>query len=211
MLGAAGTPFRPGARLDFQPRRAGFLSIVVAVQKAGRTCVAADSQSNFGSLKVPVDNARARKIRRVGPMVLGTTGWALYEDIFEDFLQAKDLPQPVDKPSIFSFFLELWKDLHERYPFVNDQVSKDESPFGNLDATFVIAGETGIFYVASDLGVTRFDRYFAIGSGADFAMGALHQLIDQDLDADTIATRAVETAIAFNIYCGGEIQTLSTG
>ena len=88
---------------------------------------------------------------------------------------------------------------------------RDRSPFGNLDATFVIAGETGIFYVASDLGVTRFDRYFAIGSGADFAMGALHQLIDQDLDADTIATRAVETAIAFNIYCGGEIQTLSTG
>ncbi len=187
------------------------MSIVVAVQKAGKTCVAADSQSNFGSLKVPVQNARARKIRPVGPMILGTTGWALYEDIFEDFLQAKDLPQPVDKPSIFSFFLELWKDLHERYPFVNDQVSKDESPFGNLDATFVIAGSTGIFYVASDLGVTRFDRYFAIGSGADFAMGALHQLFELDLDAEAIATRAVETAIAFNIYCGGEIETLSVG
>ena len=185
------------------------MSIVVAVKKNGKTCVAADSQSNFGSRKVPLPNARARKIRTVGPMILGTTGWALYEDILEDFLQAKDLPEPIDKPSIFSFFLELWKDLHARYPFVNDQVSKDESPFGNLDATFVIAGTTGIFYVASDLGVTRFDRYFAIGSGADFAMGALHHLFELDLDAEAIATRAVETAIAFNIYCGGEIESLS--
>ena len=59
------------------------MSIVVAVKKAGKTCVAADSQSNFGSLKVPLPNARARKIRTVGPMILGTTGWALYEDILE--------------------------------------------------------------------------------------------------------------------------------
>lgn len=187
------------------------MSIVVAVRKNGQTCVAADTQSNFGSLKVPVENAKADKLRPLGSMILGTTGWALYEDIFEDFLRAKDLPAPVDEPSIFSFFLELWRDLHERYPFVNDQVSKDESPFGNLDATFVIAGPSGIFYVASDLGVTRFDRYFAIGSGADFAMGALHQLFEGDLDARAIATRAVETAIAFNIYCGGEIQVLQTG
>ena len=185
------------------------MSIVVAVRKGGRTSVAADSQSNFGSLKVPVRNTRARKIRPIGNAILGTTGWALYEDIFEDFLQTREFPERAGKPAIFEFFLDLWKDLHERYPFVNDQVHKDESPFGNLDATFVIASPQGIFYVASDLGVTQFEDYFAIGSGADFAMGALHQLYSTDLDAEAIARRAVETAIVFNIYCGGDIQTLS--
>jgi preprotein translocase YajC subunit len=38
-----------------------------------------------------------------------------------------------DQRSIFAFFRVFWKDLHERYSFVNDQRPNDESPFGDLD------------------------------------------------------------------------------
>ena len=56
------------------------------------------------------------------------------------------------------------------------------------------------------MSVTKVKHYFAIGSGAQFALGALHALHDSKLGAEAIARRAVEAAIAFDTYCGGEVQ-----
>ena len=39
-----------------------------------------------------------------------------------------------------------------------------------------------------------------------YALGAMYQIYDQDADAAELARRAVETAIEFDIYCGGEID-----
>jgi ATP-dependent HslUV protease subunit HslV len=59
------------------------------------------------------------------------------------------------------------------------------------------------------MSVNRFEQFQTIGSGCDYATGALHALYDQKgLDAETLARKAVEAAIRFNIYCGGEIQVV---
>ncbi len=183
------------------------MSIVVAVRKRGRTCMASDSQNNFGSNHVPGDNSRISKVRRVGDALLGTTGWGIYENILDDLLGSGSEPKLDSRQRVFEFFLGLWKALHERYPFVNDQFEKDDSPFGNLDASFLVATSAAIYYVASDLSVTPLEKYFAIGSGADFALGAVYNLYDQELTAEEIAVRCVETAGAFNAYCGGETRS----
>jgi ATP-dependent protease HslVU (ClpYQ) peptidase subunit len=56
------------------------------------------------------------------------------------------------------------------------------------------------------MSVTEVERYFAIGSGAQFALGALHALHGTRIGAEALARRAVEAAIAFDTYCGGEVQ-----
>jgi ATP-dependent protease HslVU (ClpYQ) peptidase subunit len=56
------------------------------------------------------------------------------------------------------------------------------------------------------MSVTKVKHYFAIGSGAQFALGTLHALHDSKLGAEAIARKAVESAIAFDTYCGGEAQ-----
>ena len=53
--------------------------------------------------------------------------------------------------------------------------------------------------------MTPVTRYFAIGSGAPFALGALHALYDGKLGAAELARKAVEAGIAFDNYCGGEV------
>jgi ATP-dependent HslUV protease subunit HslV len=185
------------------------MSIVVAVRKGNETILAADTQSNFGSLKVPLANHRAAKICRVGGAYLATTGWGLYENILDDFLARRRSVSLKDKKSIFSFFLLLWKDLHERYSLVRDQAEdEDHSPFGDLDARFLIINSGGIYCVSSDMSITEFNHYFAIGSGGDFAKGAVHALYDSGLTAAELASRAVETAIAFSSDCGGEIEVV---
>lgn len=185
------------------------MSIVVGIHKDLEICVAADTQSSFGSSRVPTENASVNKLRRIGPAIIGTTGWGIYENILDDFLASLDSPPELgSKGHIFSFFLELWKALHEHYPFVNDQSDRDDSPFGNLDAAFLVASPSGLFYVASDLSVTQFERYCAVGSGADFSMGAAYTLYPSELSAEEIARRAADAACAFNLYCGGPIETI---
>ena len=70
----------------------------------------------------------------------------------------------------------------------------------------MIANRNGIFYVAPNLGVTRFEKYYAIGAGADYSLGALHQLYEREAEAQVVARSAVETAIAFSVRCGGQIE-----
>ncbi len=187
------------------------MSIVVAVRKNGRTVMAADSLNVFGQERIPTDNAKATKVRHVGPSLLAITGWSVYANIIEDLLSNRKTPGLANEKQIFSFFLDLWKQLRERYPFVNDQPHHKDSPFADLDASFLVANGNGIYKVSQDASVCRFDKYYAIGSGGVYALGALHQIYDDGLDAVELARRSVETAIQFDIYCGGEIDVFEPG
>ena len=182
------------------------MSIVVAVAKAGRTVMAADTQSNFGQRAFTPDNQTTLKIRAVGGSLLGRAGWGGWDNILADALGRGEPPQLDDAPGIFEFFTGLWKVLRERYAFVGDHAKRKESPFGALGGSFLVANRTGIFYVAPNLGVTRFQKYYAIGAGADPGLGAMYQLHGGEQDAEGIARAAVETAIALNVNCGGTIQ-----
>ena len=183
------------------------MSIAVAVKKGEDVVIASDTQDNFGANTVSFDNYSAKKIIRIGNSYVATTGWGLYEDIFDDYLLLKEDVVLESKTQIFSFFMQFWKDLHEKYSFVKDQSDEEEtSPFGDLDATFLIANGSGIFYVSSNMSVTKFEKYFAIGSGSNFSMGTIYGLYDLEFSAEEIARKAVESAMAFNIYCGGSVE-----
>ena len=184
------------------------MSIVVAVARDDRVVMAADTLTSFGNEVSPPDNQRSTKIRQVGGSLLGRSGWGVYNNILDDLLDAEKPPALDDSASIFGFFNELWKTLHKRYAFVNDQAKRKDSPFGDLGGSFLVANKSGIYYVAPNLGVTTFKKYFAIGTGADYSLGALFQLQSGTADAEAMARAAVETAIAFNLNCGGEIDLL---
>jgi ATP-dependent HslUV protease subunit HslV len=186
------------------------MSIAVAVQKDHQLVIASDTQDNFGSNKVSFDNYRSKKIIKVGNSYIATTGWGVYEDILHDYLATKPDVVLESKPLIFAFFMEFWQGLHKKYSFVKDQTDEDhDSPFGGLDATFLIINPQGIFYVSSNMSVTKFEKYFAIGSGADFSLGTMYALYDLDYTAEEIARKAVEAAMMLNVYCGGEIDLFS--
>lgn len=186
------------------------MSIVVAVRKNGQTVMAADSLTSFGEGSiVPQENSKTRKMYRLGDSIIGAAGWALYDDILNDYLDGEPAPDLSSPRRIFAFFIDLWKALHEDYTFVNDQAQSKDTPFGDLDTTFLIVNHAGIFKVSSDLGVTPFERYDAIGSGSEYAFGAIHTLYPTGLDAAEIATRAVHTAMAFDATCGGETALLA--
>lgn len=182
------------------------MSIVVAVRKRNQIVIASDSQSSFGSCRVPSENHQTVKIRKAGSSYIAAAGWAVYDDILQDFIDRRKVGTLRTRKAIFKFFMHLWKEAHKSYAFVNDQPGEKDSPFGDLDSSFLIVNSAGLFYVSSDMSTTKFEKYFAIGSGGDYALGALHALYDSGLGAVALAEKAVEAAIAFNIYCGGAIR-----
>ena len=169
--------------------------------------IACDTKRTFGSGEVPESNLTDVKVRKVGPAYIAITGWGLYSNILDDYLRTRRNVRLADQTSIFAFFRVFWKELHERYSFVSDQRHDDESPFGDLDASFLIANPKGIFSVACDMSVTQFEEYYAIGSGAPYGLGALHALYRDGADPEPIARKAVQAAIALDLYCGGAVTT----
>ncbi len=182
------------------------MSIVLAVKKGNQIVVAADSQTNFGSQIVTFDNHSVSKIRPIGKTLFASTGWSLYDNILDDFLERHGDQQLEDKKSIFAFFLKLWGEMKETYSLVNEQCNDDDSPFGDLDASFLVVNAGGIYHVSADMSVVDFQKYYAIGSGADYSLGALHALYEMESDPEAIARKAIKAAMAFNIYCGGDVQ-----
>lgn len=184
------------------------MSVICAVRKDGETVMAADTLTLFGDDDVAVaSNASTRKFIALGDSLMGGAGWGLYDDILRDYLSDAQPPDLSSERAIFRFFLDLWKALHETYTFVNDQAASKDSPFGDLDSTFVIANRSGLYKVSSDLCVTRYQQYCSVGSGSQYAYGAMQTLYDRpDERAEDIARAGVAAGIALNAHCGGEID-----
>ena len=89
---------------------------------------------------------------------------------------------------------------------MNDQSREDDSsPFAELDNEFLVVNRYGIFQVEDILGVTRYERYCAIGSGASRAEGALEVLMRQDMSAGDVAAEAIRVAMKFDRASGGDV------
>jgi ATP-dependent HslUV protease, peptidase subunit HslV len=181
------------------------MTVVVAVRKDGRTVLAADSLVNFGGQRYPPENCETHKILRVGSSLFAWAGWSLYAEMLRAFLLEHPAPKLSGEVEVFRFFVDFWRSSRENFAMIRDATNSN-SPFADLDSVFLIANRHGIFRVAANMDVTRFEQYAAVGSGAEYALGALRVLYDAELDAAQLARRAVEIGIDFNIYCGGTVD-----
>ena len=83
------------------------MSVIVAVRKDNRVVLAADTLTSFGDTEhMPQENARTSKIFRIGDSLVGGAGWAVYDDILNDFLATRPTPDLSSSRKIFTFFLD---------------------------------------------------------------------------------------------------------
>ncbi len=182
------------------------MTIICAVRKNEESVIAADTRVHYGGEIIPGDNLPVTKITTIGDSLAGSSGWGIYDNILEDYLSKKGAFALDGIAPIFAFFMKFWQELHKSYHFVNDQCSDKESPFGDLDSKFLIVNRTGIYLVSGNMSVRRFEKYYAIGAGSSYSLGALDVLYETRRDAASIARRAVQSAIKFNNTCGGDIE-----
>ena len=90
------------------------MTVAVAVQKGGRTVVAADSLVHFGGQRCPPDNCRFRKIHEFGSSLVVCAGWTLYTELLTAYCAQHGMPEIEGEAGVFDFFLQFWRSRDRR-------------------------------------------------------------------------------------------------
>ncbi|MDO8313015.1 MAG: MFS transporter [Sideroxyarcus sp.] len=173
------------------------MTTIVAVRKNGYAAIAADTLTTFGNTRLHASqDASHDKILRIGDSYVGVCGSAAHHLVLSSLL-AKTLDVQLNsKGAIFETFRKLHPILKEEC-FLNPK-EDEEDPYESSQITALIANTHGIFAIYSMREVFEYTQYWAIGSGHEFALGAMHQAYMRCDDAEGIARAGVETGIAFD-------------
>lgn len=174
------------------------MSTVVAVKKAGKICIAADSLTSFGDLHLSSDyDADHDKILAHGKNRIGIVGSAAHQLVLESVLQDKKVKTDFSsKLAVFETFRTFHPILKEKY-FLNPK-DEDDDPYESTQIDALIASPYGLFGIHSLREVTEYTKFWAIGSGSEYALGAMFAVFDEYDNAEKIAEAGVRAGAEFN-------------
>lgn len=184
------------------------MTTIVVVRKERGIAIAADTMTKWGSGKETADYVvNHGKLLQVGDTWLGLTGSATFKTILRDYFSRPKVRARFDTPlEIFRTWQALHTALKSDYQLL--ATGHDDEPLESTRFDALIANRHGIFGVVAHRTVQEFSRYYAFGSGSNYAMGALHALYgERGIDAETLARRAVETAAEFDDATGLPVDT----
>ena len=174
------------------------LSTIVVVKKKGVAVIGTDTLTSRGTLLVRAKYKRnCRKIHRINESYIGLVGSIAHHNVLDSIKRryAGEIKlNSVD--NIFETFLTLHGSLKDEY-YVNIHEEKEQEYESNqLHA--VIANPYGIFEIQSYREVMEYSKFWAIGTGNEFALGSLHSIYDLHEDPKKIAEMALRTACEFD-------------
>ncbi|BCX48742.1 MFS transporter [Haloferula helveola] len=185
------------------------MSVVCVVRKQGVTAIAADTQSTAGSTKKPASyKSEPSKIIPAHGNLLGVVGYCAHQMVIRDLIGRK--------PELFRFTNpdEIFRDLQKVHEILKDEYHLQTSeggcgqPYESTQLSFCVATPDAIYEIDSYREVTEIERFWAIGSGNEYALGAMHAAYDCEwLDAREIAEAGARAAACFDIYCGEPIES----
>lgn len=173
------------------------MTTIVAVRKNGRAAIAADTLTTFGNTRLPAElDASHDKILHCGGSYIGVCGSAAHHLVLANLLGRMPDLQLSGKAAIFETFRKLHPVLKEEC-FLNPK-EDEEDPYESSQITALIANSSGIYGIYSMREVFEYTQYWAIGSGHEYALGAMHHAYTRFDSAQDIARAGVEAGIAFD-------------
>jgi ATP-dependent HslUV protease subunit HslV len=178
-----------------EPSTGWHATTIIAVRKDGRVTLAGDGQVSMGNTVV---KSNAKKLRRLagGTVLAGFAGATADAFALFERLEAKLEQYPNQLPRAC---VELAKDWRtDRY-------------LRRLEAIMAVA-DKWVSLIVSGTGdvLEPEDGLIGIGSGGNYALAAARALIDiPDLDAETIARKAIEIAGTICVFTNDKISVES--
>ncbi len=174
------------------------MTTIVAVRKGDQVAIAADSQTTFGDdqkLLAGYDVFHD-KIFRMGANYLAVSGSAAHDLVLQGALKSVKKLDLTSRQAIFDTFRKLHPKLKDGFYLRPEE--DEEDPYESSQMMVMIANAHGIFAVYPMREIYEFSRFWAIGSGRKFAMGAMYAAYDQDLSAREIAELGVRAGCEFD-------------
>ena len=173
------------------------MSTIVIARKENRACIAADTLTSFGELRQHSRYEKnGGKILVDGENYIGIVGSAAHELVLESLLDQVEHDFS-SRRSIFESLRRMHTLLKDEY-FLNPKEEGDD-PYESSRIDALIANRRGIFAVFALREVFEYSKFWAVGSGGDFALGAMHAVYERDgFGAEEIARAGVAAGVEFN-------------
>ena len=171
------------------------MTTLVVVRKDDQIAIAADSLTTFGDTRLAADHDRTlRQDRRT--TAAPTSGCAARPRTSSCSraccASSERLRLLLDKLAIFETLRKLHPILKDQH-FLNPKEEEDD-PYESTQITALIANPHGIFGVYSMREVFEYTQFWAVGSGTEFALGAMHALYPRLETAEAVARQASRPA-----------------
>ena len=174
------------------------MTTICVARKNGQVAVAADALVTFGDTRLAHGYEANDKVFRIGDSWVGMAGTTAHFPVLRRALGA--LPRQelklASRDEVFETFLKLHPKLKEQF-FLNTK-EEDSDPYESSQFTVLIANAAGIFGVYSYREVFEFERFWAIGSGRSFALGAMYAMFDKGRSAREVAELGVRAGCEFD-------------
>lgn len=181
------------------------MTTCVVVRKNNEVAIAADSLVTFGDTRLAHGYEQNQKVFQVGDSWVALAGTTAHFPVMRAVLT--DLGEDCklcSRDEVFKTFLKVHEKLKEDY-FINTK-EDDDDPYESSQITCLIANATGIYGVYSYREIFVFDKFWGIGSGRNFALGAMYAAYDQKgMSAQEIAELGVKAGMEFDKSSGGPI------
>lgn len=183
------------------------MSIVCAAVKNNEIAIAADTQMSMGSLVVTAENLNnCKKLFQVNDSVIGFVGWKAMSTILEDIISEKAGLFVFDnRKKIYKSLMNLHKEMKENY-FLETSEDCDQ-PVESLQLNALIINKGGIYEINSYREVNQYSRFWAIGSGKRYSLGAMETIYDGNASALSLVKAGVYAATKFDDGCSLPISS----
>ncbi len=174
------------------------MSTIVVARKGKQACIAADSLTTFGDIRLSNQlDCHHNKIQTFGQTHMGIVGSAAHTLVAERAFRDKSLDIDFStRDSTFDTLVRLHPVLKEKF-FLNPKDS-EEDPYETSQIDSVFINSNGIFAMFALREVYEYTRFWAVGSGAAFALGAMHAVYSKARNAREVAKAGAAAGAEFD-------------
>lgn len=182
------------------------MSTVVVARKGGTLAIASDSLVTFGETRLPPGYEANDKMFAIAGSWVGAVGSTAHMPVLRQALASlpADELQLHTRDALFETFVRLHPKLKDRF-FLNTK-EHDSDPYESSQFSILVANVHGIFGVESYREVFEFERFWAIGSGRRFALGAMHAVYERARSAREVAQAGVLAGCEFDTSSAGPLR-----
>ena len=180
------------------------MTTIAIAKKNGKVAIAAEALTTFGDTRLPRHHQREHdKILHLHDSWIGLCGSSAHHLVIASALANLDEVRLDSRSEVFETFRRLHPILKE-HAYLNPKEEEDD-PYESSQITALICNASGIYGVFSYREVFDYERFWAIGSGNRFALGAMYAAWDRFDDPGDIARVGVDAGIEFDTSSGGPV------
>jgi len=179
------------------------MSIVVVVKKGKYVVIASDTLTSSGQIKWSSKyKENSKKFFEHKGSYIGSVGMAMSKIMLNHALKNSEEKFSFNGlENIYDSMLKIHKLLKDDYYLVPTH-KRGEQTVESTKLTLLLANRSGIYKISSDRHIGELTKFWAIGSGGSFALGAMHHAYDKKkYSAEDIARIGVEAACEFDKNC----------